>query len=846
VSAAAALFRLARRTARRHLGRTLFVGVLVALGVAVAVFAAIAVRTAQPTPEEDVVGLMGQATARIVVSPAGTPGVTPADPGTVEAWLARELDTAGIPATIYREEWIGPGLATDLDPTDARAAGMYVVDGSVPTTADEILASPAILRERGLAVGDTIRLPAADGMASFQIVGTVVRPESLHFPMFLFTPGGWDRLRQVELQSANVVALTGEIDDVAALSTRLGTSFRERFGPSGVATAAPGPGVGGPFDVWEPPIETREEARWEAAQSRTPASLVGVGVAALLLIEVGLLAAAAYAVGLRRRLRELGLLVANGATERQIRGIVLGEAAVVGAFGALVGVALGVGVAFVSGGLLGSMINRLVSGPRIVFGDLAGPAIIGVGATMLAAWLPARTAGRVPPLAALRGRMPASAPPRWLVPVALGGTGAGAAMLVALAATPLDTGGLMALGAVGMILTVIGGLALTVKIVEVGGRLADRLTTTPRLVVREAARARTKAAAAMAAMAIVFVGPALWAISTQTSEASRLVTSGPPGDPRVVTVIGAWPAGAPAGGPPGAGDWETDPSQAEAVAAILPDARRLGVEVVALPVNVLSEEGRVSSWVEGATVAEPALLELLGLDEGAIPPSSPVALGSQPGATSVAIGGERYDEVPIIPVDHQIRGLPHVLVAPAWMADRGAPTVRRFVFSLDRPLTRRERSALYDLPFRVGLVSVSPVGPVEAVLLAIGAAALVALIIGGAVTALTTAETDPEVQLLVAVGAAPSIRRRLAGFRAAYLALCAAVLAVVLALVIVWATADRTGGLFVGAFGTWRPGTTVVPWPVIGFLVVGVPILLGGLIALGVRSAPTMPPRRAG
>ena len=76
-------------------------------------------------------------------------------------------------------------------------------------------------------------------------------------------------------------------------------------------------------------IQSRARAgcRSSAATRRSATILV---LGALALVEAALVASAAFAVSIRRRQRELGLLAACGATPRQLAGTVLAEATILG------------------------------------------------------------------------------------------------------------------------------------------------------------------------------------------------------------------------------------------------------------------------------------------------------------------------------------------------------------------------------------------------------------------------------------------------------------------------------------------------------------------------------------
>ncbi|MGW1993305.1 ABC transporter permease [Embleya sp. NPDC001921] len=103
-----------------------------------------------------------------------------------------------------------------------------------------------------------------------------------------------------------------------------------------------------------------------------------------------------------QRTRELALLRAVGARRGQVTRIVLAEAAAV----AVVASSLGLGVGIALAGALRSALERfgahLPAGPLIVGGrTIAVALLVGGAVTLLASWLPARRASRIPPVAAL-------------------------------------------------------------------------------------------------------------------------------------------------------------------------------------------------------------------------------------------------------------------------------------------------------------------------------------------------------------------------------------------------------------------------------------------------------------
>jgi putative ABC transport system permease protein len=108
------------------------------------------------------------------------------------------------------------------------------------------------------------------------------------------------------------------------------------------------------------------------------------------------------------RREEVGMLRALGVTRRQVLGLFLGEAALVGVVGTAIGVGLGRLLADWAVGITGATVSTLyiataAAPPALTLTHLALAVAIGVPLSLLAAALPAIEASRVPPTAAIRG-----------------------------------------------------------------------------------------------------------------------------------------------------------------------------------------------------------------------------------------------------------------------------------------------------------------------------------------------------------------------------------------------------------------------------------------------------------
>lgn len=103
-----------------------------------------------------------------------------------------------------------------------------------------------------------------------------------------------------------------------------------------------------------------------------------------------------------QRTKELALMRAVGASRRQVKRSVILEAAVVGAIASVVGFALGLGLATGLRSAMTAFGAKVPAGPLIVSPTAVAAAFgVGVLITVFAAWLPARRAAKIPPVAAM-------------------------------------------------------------------------------------------------------------------------------------------------------------------------------------------------------------------------------------------------------------------------------------------------------------------------------------------------------------------------------------------------------------------------------------------------------------
>lgn len=166
------------------------------------------------------------------------------------------------------------------------------------------------------------------------------------------------------------------------------------------------------LDAVKPLLPENAEAQTGAALAdeeakQTEAGLKGLNTILLVFAGIALfvgvfLIANTFTMLVAQRTRELALMRAVGASRRQVKWAVLMEAGVVGLIASVVGFVIGVGLAVGLRSAMGAFGGKIPAGPLVVSPTAVISAFaVGVLITVLAAWLPARRAAKIAPVAAM-------------------------------------------------------------------------------------------------------------------------------------------------------------------------------------------------------------------------------------------------------------------------------------------------------------------------------------------------------------------------------------------------------------------------------------------------------------
>ncbi|WP_031086559.1 ABC transporter permease [Streptomyces sp. NRRL WC-3549] len=338
-----------------------------------------------------------------------------------------------------------PTLASNWTRNDLRS--MEITSGHVPRGPTEVMVDADTAEKHHLKIGDELRTIAATGDITAKISGitafTVTNPGAA--VVVFDTATAQEKLLGAPgvFTHVNVTAQPGVEDaqlkkDVAAA---LGDPGAYKLQTQKEAADANKDSMGSFLDVM----------KYAMLGFAGIAFLVGI----FLIVNT-------FSMLVAQRTREIGLMRAIGSSREQVNRSVLVEAVLLGLVGSVLGVAAGIGLAVGLMKAMGAVGMELSTQDLTVAWTTPVTGLaLGVVVTVLAAYIPARRAGKVSPMAALRDAgTPADAKSgRVRAGVGLLLTGAGAAGLWATTRVEEASEGSLYL-ALGVVLTLIGFIVI--------------------------------------------------------------------------------------------------------------------------------------------------------------------------------------------------------------------------------------------------------------------------------------------------------------------------------------------------------------------------------------------------
>ncbi len=548
-----AVARWAVRLYRREWRQQLMVTGLLAGTVAVAVFGIAASFNVISTAEAD----FGTANHRIQVRVAG--------PVPLPQLIDDLEDGLGPVEVIGHHPVPVPGSTTTLDLRAQDPSGPYsgpllaLLDGRYPQSSEEVAITTGAGDLLDVGIGET----ATVGGTLRQVVGIVENPADLE-DEFVLAPAA----EAASASDATILVSTTE-ERAAAL----------------------------PASVVRAPIERRPACHatlvcLSSDQSeQATAAAAALGLATILLLLVAFVAAAGFQVVAQRRLRQLGMLGATGADERQLRLVLLTNGAVVGAVAAVIGAAVGSVLWFVMAPAFESPSGHRIDRLHVPWPIVVAAMVLAIITSVLASRAPARRLARLSIVQALSGRPPAPRSTRRSLALALVLVTVGLVSLSQAIDIPHDevTPPLLIGGTVAL---VVGVVWLSPSVVALLGRLARRLPVAPRLALRDLDRHRARSSAALAAISLGLAIPI--AVTVLAGAAVNGAGEGNLSDRQLLVRIGDDPLVVP----------ERDPQQLRALDRIV-DQLALDLHATSTPLHlaVVPEE----TMTRGTEVLHPTV-----------------------------------------------------------------------------------------------------------------------------------------------------------------------------------------------------------------------------------------------
>jgi putative ABC transport system permease protein len=596
VPARRAVIRWAVRLLRHEWKQQILIFALIAAAVA-ATFIGSAVATTTPASASGVLG-----TAQDAAVFSGSPAKFAADIAAVQTHFAPtdviETQQETIPGTtqtfsLQAQDPYGPFGGPLLS----------LVSGQYPSGADQVAVTSGLASEFHLSIGSSWTW----GGVSRTVTGIVQNPQSLLDEFALVAPG------QVTSPSQVVVLFNGHGMSASAISAIL-------------------PGGSSVYD----------------AASLSHGNLVNPETVSLTAAILGILLIALVGVGgfsvlAQRRLRSIGMLAAQGATERNIRLVVSANGIATGIAGAVAGLVIGFIGWLLYRPTAESSSHHLIGIFQLPWTVIIASVVLAVVATYFAASRPAWTISRVPVVAALAGRPPVPkktsrlALPAGIVLlvisfILIGLAGAAAGTASSGGSSPLQE---LALGLILLCVAIVLLAPACLRLVAWLGRPAP---ISVRLALRDLARYRARSGPALAAIAVATLIAVIVCVEAAARLGDPLDYAGPNLTSSQLIV---YTATGPDGGGGGQSAQQVGPAPSLADQTKVADgiAKSLGnASIITLYSTnaslVHAANGR--NWSGPIYLATPQLLSLFGISPSQVNPDADF-LTMRPGLSTLSL-----------------------------------------------------------------------------------------------------------------------------------------------------------------------------------------------------------------
>ncbi|MFB6841282.1 ABC transporter permease [Streptomyces sp. NPDC056361] len=277
-----------------------------------------------------------------------------------------------------------PTIAVNWTPNELRS--VELVSGHEPRGPTDVVVDGATAEKHHLKIGDTLRTIAVTGDFTAKISGIV--------DFKVTNPGATVVYFDTATAQRELLGKEGLFTQITADAK---PGVEDEALKADIAAA-----IGDGYKL-QTAAETADAGREDVAGFLDVMKYAMLGFAGIAFLVGIFLIVNTFSMLVAQRTREIGLMRAIGSSRRQVNRSVLVEAVLLGVVGSVAGVAAGIGLA------VGLMKLMSAVGMELSTRDLTVKwttpvvgLVLGIVVTVLAAYIPARRAGKVSPMAALR------------------------------------------------------------------------------------------------------------------------------------------------------------------------------------------------------------------------------------------------------------------------------------------------------------------------------------------------------------------------------------------------------------------------------------------------------------
>jgi putative ABC transport system permease protein len=366
----------ARESCRRP-GRALLTLAGISLGLATVVATQLTIPTVQRAYRELFEGLTGRAALEVTA-----PGLAGFDPAVTNQLKALPGVKALIPRIQATASVVGtrgsiPAPVLGIDPQSMPATAWQIRDGTALAGPDDVLLDAGMARALGLLPGAPVKVWTPTGLVQLRLAGTLEsRGPAAAVGGILVMPLA---------RAQALFALPGQVNSVQIVLADGGATENVQAAAADLLPAGIGVQAAG--------------ARSELAQTTLLATEQGLDALGILaLTAAAFVILNTFLLNLGERRRQFAVLRALGATGAQVRRLLLREALLFGLAGTVLGCAGGVALAWALVPVMGQFLAVTLPGPHLTAGPFLLAVVLGPGAALLAAGIPAWCASRRQPL----------------------------------------------------------------------------------------------------------------------------------------------------------------------------------------------------------------------------------------------------------------------------------------------------------------------------------------------------------------------------------------------------------------------------------------------------------------